>query len=66
MKLFKMVMKKLYGIIFVIVISSGIISFLNVMMAKFIVYIVDGIVMNDAKLPNYLTMFFIMRILFLK
>ena len=61
-----MVMKKLYGIIFVIVISSGIISFLNVMMAKFIVYIVDGIVMNDAKLPNYLTMFFIMRILFLK
>jgi len=58
MKLFKMVMKKLYGIIFVIVISSGIISFLNVMMAKFIVYIVDEIVMNDAKLPNYLTMFF--------
>lgn len=58
MKLFKMVMKKLYGIIFVIVISSGIICFLNVMMAKFIVYIVDGIVMNDAKLPNYLTMFF--------
>ena len=41
-----------------IVISSGIISFLNVIIAKFIVYIVDGIVMKNIELPSYLTMFF--------
>ena len=41
-----------------IIISSGIISFFNVIIAKFIVYVVDGIVMKNVELPSYLTMFF--------
>lgn len=41
-----------------IIISSGIISFFNVIIAKFIVYVVDGIVMKNIELPSYLTMFF--------
>lgn len=40
-----------------IIISSGIISFFNVIIAKFIVYVVDGIVMKNIELPSYLTMF---------
>lgn len=58
MKLFKATIEKLYKIILMIVISSGIISFFNVVIAKFIVYVVDGIVMKNIELPNYLTMFF--------
>lgn len=41
-----------------IVISSGIISFFNVVIAKFIVYVIDGIVIKSIELPNYLTMLF--------
>lgn len=41
-----------------IVISSGIISFFNVVIAKFIVYVIDGIVIKNIELPNYLTMLF--------
>lgn len=58
MKLFKATIENLYKIILMIVISSGIISFFNVVIAKFIVYVVDGIVMKNIELPNYLTMFF--------
>lgn len=58
MKLFKSTIKNLHKEILMIVISSGIISFLNVIIAKFIVYIVDGIVMKNIELPSYLTMFF--------
>ncbi len=58
MKLFKSTIENLYKVILMIVISSAIISFFNVVIAKFIVYIVDGIVMNDIDLPNYLTIFF--------
>lgn len=41
-----------------IVISSAIICFFNVVMAKFIIYVVDGIVMNNVDIPNYLNIFF--------
>lgn len=58
MKLFKSTIQNLYKIILMIVISSAIISFFNVVIAKFIVYIVDGIVMNNIDLPNYLTIVF--------
>lgn len=58
MKLFKSTIENLYKVILMIVISSGIISFFNVVIAKFIVYVVDGIVMKNIELPNYLTMFF--------
>ena len=58
MKLFKATIENLYKIILMIVISSGIISFFNVVIAKFIVYVVDGIVMKNIELPNHLTMFF--------
>lgn len=64
MKLFKATIKNLYNIILIIVISSGIISFFNVVIAKFIVYVVDGIVMKNIELPNYLTMFFYKENLF--
>ena len=58
MKLFKAIIGDLYKVILMIVISSAIICFFNVVMAKFIIYIVDGIVMNSIDLPNYLTIFF--------
>lgn len=58
MKLFKSTVENLYKVILMIVISSGIISFFNVVIAKFIVYVVDGIVMKNIELPNYLIMFF--------
>lgn len=58
MRLFKLIINNLYKVIFMIVVSSLIISFFNVVIAKFIVYIIDGIVMNNIDLPNYLTMFF--------
>jgi len=58
MKLFKATTNNLYKIILMIIIASGIISFFNVVIAKFIVYVVDGIVMNNIELPNYLMMFF--------
>ena len=58
MKLFKSSIANLYNVILIIIISSGIISFFNVVISKFIVYIVDGIVMNNIDLPNYLTIFF--------
>lgn len=58
MKLFNSTIENLYKIILMIVISSAIISFFNVVIAKFIVYIVDGIVMNNIYLPKYLTIFF--------
>ena len=58
MKLFKATIENLYKVILMIVFSSAIISFFNVVMAKFIVYVVDGIVMNNINLPNYLTIFF--------
>lgn len=58
MKLFKSTIKNLYKVILMIVISSAVICFFNVVIAKFIVYIVDGIVMNNIDLPNYLTVFF--------
>ena len=58
MKLFKSTIKNLHKEILMIIISSGIISFFNVIIAKFIVYVVDGIVMKNVELPSYLTMFF--------
>lgn len=58
MKLFKSTIKNLHKEILIIIISSGIISFFNVIIAKFIVYVVDGIVMKNIELPSYLTMFF--------
>lgn len=58
MKLFKSTIKNLHKKILMIIISSGIISFFNVIIAKFIVYVVDGIVMKNVELPSYLTMFF--------
>lgn len=58
MKLFKAIIGDLYKVILMIVISSAIICFFNVAMAKFIIYVVDGIVMNSIDLPNYLTIFF--------
>ena len=58
MKLFKAIIGDLYKAILMIVISSAIICFFNVVMAKFIIYVVDGIVMNSIDLPNYLTIFF--------
>ncbi len=58
MKLFKAIIGDLYKVILMIVISSAIICFFNVVMAKFIIYVVDGIVMNSIDLPNYLTIFF--------
>lgn len=58
MKLFKATIENLYKVILMIVISSSIICFFNVVMAKFIIYVVDGIVMNNVNLPNYLTIFF--------
>ena len=58
MKLFKLVMKNLYDKILKVIISSIVICFFNVVLAKFIIYIVDGIVMGNIGLPNYLTMFF--------
>lgn len=58
MKLFRSTMKNLYNIILMIVISSIIICFFNVVIAKFIVYIVDGIIMNSIELPHYLIILF--------
>ena len=58
MKLFKATIENLYKVILMIVISSAIICFFNVVMAKFIIYVVDGIVMSNVNLPNYLTTFF--------
>ena len=58
MKLFKAIIGDLYKAILMIVISSAIICFFYVVMAKFIIYVVDGIVMNSIDLPNYLTIFF--------
>ncbi len=58
MKLFKSTVENLYKVILMIVISSGIISFFNVIIAKFIVYVIDGIVMKNIELPSYLTMLF--------
>lgn len=58
MKLFKETTKNLYHVILIIVISSAVANFLNVVTAKFITYIVDGIVMNQITIPNYLTKFF--------
>lgn len=58
MKLFKATIENLYKVILMIIISSAIICFFNVVMAKFIIYVVDGIVMSNVNLPNYLTTFF--------
>ena len=58
MKLFKATIENLYRVILMIVISSAIICFFNVVMAKFIIYVVDGIVMNNVDIPNYLNIFF--------
>lgn len=58
MKLFKSTIENLHEVILIIIASSGIICFFNVVIAKFIVYIVDGIVMKNIELPNYLTIFF--------
>lgn len=58
MKLFKSTIENLYKVILMIVILSGIIIFFNVVIAKFIVYALDGIVMKNIELPNYLIMFF--------
>lgn len=58
MKLFKSTIDNLYKTILMIITSSLIISFLNVVIAKFIVYIIDGIAMNNTELPQYLIMFF--------
>ena len=58
MKLFKSTVENLYKVILMIVISSGIISFFNVIIAKFIVYVIDEIVMKNIELPSYLTMLF--------
>ena len=58
MKLFKATIENLYKVILMIIISSAIICFFNVVMAKFIIYVIDGIVMSNVNLPNYLTTFF--------
>ena len=58
MKLFKATIENLYRVILMIVISSAIICFFNVVMAKFIIYVVDGIVMNNVDIPNYLNIYF--------
>ncbi|MDE5631101.1 MAG: hypothetical protein K2I70_05820, partial [Bacilli bacterium] len=58
MKLFKSTIDNLHKTIFVIITSSLIISFFNVVIAKFIIYIIDGIVMNNTELPQYLRVMF--------
>lgn len=58
MKLLKETIKNLHFVIFIIIILSMIICFFNVMLSKFIVYIIDGIVMENTNLPKYLTIFF--------
>ena len=52
MKLFKATIENLYKVILMIIISSAIICFFNVVMAKFIIYVIDGIVMSNVNLPN--------------
>lgn len=58
MKLFKATIENSYKVILMIAVSSAIICFFYVVMAKFIIYVVDGIVMNNVNLPDYLTLFF--------
>ena len=47
MKLFKATIENLYKVILMIIISSAIICFFNVVMAKFIIYVVDASVPLD-------------------
>lgn len=66
MKLLKKTIRNLHKTILIIVFSSMIICLFNVVMSKFIIYIVDGIVMKNEDLPHYLTMFFYDHTLFSK
>lgn len=66
MKLFKMTTKNLHKTILTIVFSSMTICFFNVVMSKFIIYIIDGIVMKNEHLPSYLTIFFYNHTVFSK